>query len=100
MQNNILPVAVQLHMSWHFSIRHSIWRFLQFQHLEINTFTFIWHDIKWIQRAGWTASLVTEKKNEVNINEGTDFPFSLKWTLFFTVNLVLLLLYFYVEVQK
>ena len=100
MQNNILPVAVQLHMSWHFSIRHSIWRFLQFQHLEINTFTFIWHYVKWIQRAGWTASLVTEKKNEVNINEGTDFPFSSKWTLFFAVNLVLLLLYFYVEVQK
>ena len=44
--------------------------------------------------------MVTETKNDVNINEGTDFPFSSKWTLFFTVNLVLLLLYFYVEVQK
>lgn len=40
------------------------------------------------------------KKNEVNINEGTNFPFSSKRTLFFTVNLFLLVLYFYVEVQK
>ena len=101
MQNNILPIAVQLHMSWHFSIRHSIWRFLQFQHLEINTFTFIWHYVKWIQRAGWTASLVTEKKKWSQHSWRHRLSLFLEMdSFFFTVNLVLLLLYFYVEVQK
>jgi len=47
-------------------MRHGIRRFLQFQHLEINTFAFIRHDEKRIQWARWAPSLVTEKKGKIN----------------------------------
>ena len=56
-----IPVTVQLHVPWHFTIRDSIWRFLQLQYLEVNTFAFIRHDKKWIQRTWWTTCLVTVK---------------------------------------
>ena len=55
-------------MPWHLSIGHRIRRFLKFEYLKINTFAFVGHDEKRIQRARWTASLVTGKdKKLINI---------------------------------
>lgn len=44
---------------------NKIRQFLQFQHLEINAFAFIWHNEEWVQRAWWSAGLFTALEKKV-----------------------------------
>lgn len=46
-----IPVAVELHVSGHFSIGNSLRCFLEFEDLEIHTLTFVWNNVKWVN---WT----------------------------------------------
>lgn len=46
-----VPIAVELHVSGHFSIGNSLWGFLKFEDLEIHTLTFVWNNVKWVN---WT----------------------------------------------
>ena len=61
-----LPVAVQLHVARHLPIWHGIWGLLEFENLEVHTFAFVRHDVEWIHRAGWPASLVTTNNTELS----------------------------------
>lgn len=57
-----LPVTVELEVTWHLSVRHSVWSFLQAESLKVNTNAAIRDDEVWIHGALHPSSILTEKK--------------------------------------
>lgn len=56
------PITVELQVTGHFSVRHSIWSLLQAERLEVNTNAAVWDDEVGVHGTLHSSCILTEKK--------------------------------------
>lgn len=60
-----LPIAVELQVTGHLSVRHGVWSFLQPQSLEVDANAAVGDDEVGVQRTLHPSSVLTEKREKL-----------------------------------